>query len=100
MHDPTACGYAENLGRWNSIALKLQSSTGWKTPTEKPDPSRRRFGLGPTPLTSKKKPVRETTTEANPLICRMLEREVNTTLTTWRTSHDSKAEDVLSKTPY
>ena len=51
-----------------------------ETPTEKPDLSRRRFSLGPTPLTSKKNFVTETTTEANPLTCRRLEREVNTTL--------------------
>ena len=51
-----------------------------ETPTEKPDLSRRRFSLGPTPLTSKKNLVTETTTEANPLTCRRLEREVNTTL--------------------
>ena len=74
-----------------------------ETPTEKPDISRRRFSIGPTPLTSKKNFVTETTTEGNPLTCRRLEREVNTVynFTTWRTSHDAKAEeDVLSKTLY
>ena len=53
--------------RVDGTRSQQQSSKGWKTPTEKPDPPRRRFCLGLTTLTSKKHPVTETATMNNML---------------------------------